>query len=1010
MICVTTQYFNLNRIILLLVGLWPYQQSKLVYMQTIFNFGFLISCIVYQFSVFISADYTPDLLVKVLSIASFFFIYVIEYSSFRINNQIFKWSLEQLQHIHNELKDEREIDIMKKYGNNAKRATAIFILVNISMILIIVLLPFVIYALNDILFINEHDMKSAMQTMIPKHFVGREHYFHLIYIYMSIALSIGGTVIVAIGMLFIACIVHACGMFKIVRYRIEQAITVNGLNNNLKDEIPMYKKIIHAVDIHRKAIKLISEIILLGGDFQQFIIHFLLVIIIFLYFFLENYVGQELINHNDRIFSTAYNVRWYIAPLHVQKLILFLLQRGTKAVSLNLGGIFVFSLEFFGTLTKASISYFTFSAFVSADCTPNLVVKVFSIASFFLMFVIEYSSFRMNNQIMKWSLEQLQHIYNELKDEKEIDIIKRYGNSAKRFTAIVILFHINNLILVCLMPFALYAFNGILNKQDIKRVIQTIIPKHFVGREHYFYLIYLHVSIAFIAGGTAIVATGVMIIAYVIHACGIFRIARFTALFFSGCDQSRLALITFAVICLSLNLYGISETILFGDDFQQFIIHFLLVLGIFVYCFAANYAGQELINHNDHIFSIAQTEYVFCKVMICVTTQYFNLNRIILLLVGLWPYQRSKLVYMQIIFILGLLISYIVYQFSAFVFADYTPDLVVKVFSITSFVLMFVIEYSSFRMNNQIMKWSLEQLQHIYNELKDEKEIDIVKRYGNSAKRLTAIVILFNIINQLSIISMPMLPRILGIFLFINGTDMRAVVENIMPKYFFYQDNYFYLIMLHVEAAICIGGTTMVATGMMLIAYLKHACGMFKIASYRIEKAITINMQENISFEDEIIIYREMIYAVDIHRKAIKFSTFLLSSFQGSHFCLIIVGVVCLSLNLYGISVTAPLGHDIDQCLVHLVIVLIIFLYLFLANYAGQEVTDHNENVYSTAYNVRWYVTPLHIQRLILFLLQRGSKAVSLNLGGVFVMSLELFASLTKASVSYFTVVCSTQQ
>ncbi|XP_025073673.1 uncharacterized protein LOC105425585 [Pogonomyrmex barbatus] len=535
----------------------------------------------------------------------------------------FKWSLEQLQHIHNELKDEREIDIMKKYGNNAKRATAIFILVNISMILIIVLLPFVIYALNDILFINEHDMKSAMQTMIPKHFVGREHYFHLIYIYMSIALSIGGTVIVAIGMLFIACIVHACGMFKIVRYRIEQAITVNGLNNNLKDEIPMYKKIIHAVDIHRKAIKFtelffsgfdqsrltlimfaviclslnlygISEIILLGGDFQQFIIHFLLVIIIFLYFFLENYVGQELINHNDRIFSTAYNVRWYIAPLHVQKLILFLLQRGTKAVSLNLGGIFVFSLEFFGT--------------------------------------------------MKWSLEQLQHIYNELKDEKEIDIIKRYGNNAKHFTAIVILFHINNLILGFFMPFALYAFNGILNKQDIKRVIQTIIPKHFVGREHYFYLIYLHIGMAVTVGGTATVATGMMLIAYIIHACGIFRIAsyriekaiaintlnninlqneitmykqiihavdihrkaiKFTALFFSGFDQSRLALIMFAVICLSLNLYGISETILFGNNFQQFIIHFLLVLSIFVYCFATNYAGQELINHNDRIFSTA---------------------------------------------------------------------------------------------------------------------------------------------------------------------------------------------------------------------------------------------------------------------------------------------------------------------------------------------------------------------------------------------------------------------
>ncbi|XP_011695544.1 PREDICTED: odorant receptor coreceptor-like [Wasmannia auropunctata] len=239
---------------------------------------------------------------------------------------------------------------------------------------------------------------------------------------------------------------------------------------------------------------------------------------------------------------------------------------------------------------------------------------------------------------------------------------------------------------------------------------------------------------------------------------------------------------------------------------------------------------------------------------------------------------------------------------------------------------------------------------------------------------------------------------------------MRSITEHVIPKYFFTSEKYFYFIVLHVNTVICIGGTTLVATGMMLVAYLKHVCGIFKIVSYRIEKAMRINMQENVSLKDELIIYKEIIYAVDIHRKAIKFSEFILSSFQGSHFCLIMVGVVCLSLNLYGISVTASLGNDIEQCLVHLTIVSIIFIYMFLANYAGQEVIDHNDNVYSTAYNIRWYVAPLHVQRLILFLLQRGSKAVSLNLGGMFVMSLELFATLTKASISYFTVVYSMQQ
>lgn len=92
--------------------------------------------------------------------------------------------------------------------------------------------------------------------------------------------------------------------------------------------------------------------------------------------------------------------------------------------------------------------------------------------------------------------------------------------------------------------------------------------------------------------------------------------------------------------------------------------------------------------------------------------------------------------------------------------------------------------------------------------------------------------LVFHVSSLLSIISLPMLPRYLSIFhlMFVNETDLRAVTEKILPKYFVSQENYFYLIVLHMDVAICIGGTTMVATGMMLVAYLKHACGMFKIA------------------------------------------------------------------------------------------------------------------------------------------------------------------------------------
>ncbi|XP_018361729.1 PREDICTED: uncharacterized protein LOC108760343 [Trachymyrmex cornetzi] len=82
---------------------------------------------------------------------------------------------------------------------------------------------------------------------------------------------------------------------------------------------------------------------------------------------------------------------------------------------------------------------------------------------------------------------------------------------------------------------------------------------------------------------------------------------------------------------------------------------------------------------------------------------------------------------------------------------------------------------------------------------------------------------------------------------------------------------------------------------------------------------------------------------------------------------------------------------------------------MFIGNYVGQNITDHNNQVFVTAYNVQWYKTPLHIQRMILFLLQRRVKEFSLNIGGIYDASIEGFATLIKASISYFTVMYSTR-
>ncbi|XP_071637189.1 uncharacterized protein [Temnothorax longispinosus] len=336
--------------------------------------------------------------------------------------------------------------------------------------------------------------------------------------------------------------------------------------------------------------------------------------------------------------------------------------------------------------------------------------------------------------------------------------------------------------------------------------------------------------------------------------------------------------------------------------------------------------------------------------MICIETQYFSLNRILLLVMGLWPYKQSKLVRLHFIFFLSILTSAILFQFTSFLTVKYTSDLAIKVFSTTLFFILFLIKYIAFAVNIENMKDLLTQLQYTYNGLRDKYENIIIEKYSDNGKWYTITLITF-----------------------------------------------------------CIGCTAMIAIGTMLIAYLQHTCGMFRISSYRIKRVMKINMLQNMTLKNENLIFKEIISAIDIHRQAMKLSELLVSKFEIMLFCLIGVGVISLSLNLFRIFQIRESEDNINEFLFPAISVISCILYMFISNYIGQDVINHTDHVFITAYSIQWYLAPLHIQKIILFLLQRNAKNFTLGVGGLFIGSLECFATLVKASVSYFTVMYSVQ-
>ncbi|XP_019882538.2 odorant receptor 47a-like [Camponotus floridanus] len=397
--------------------------------------------------------------------------------------------------------------------------------------------------------------------------------------------------------------------------------------------------------------------------------------------------------------------------------------------------------------------------------------------------------------------------------------------------------------------------------------------------------------------------------------------------------------------------------------------------------------------------------------MICVESRYFNINRILLLTVGLWPYAQSKLVRTQLILLYGILTSFIVFQLMIFVTSRYTLQYAIKILSVTSLFIFYIIQYSKLSFNMDVVKHLFILLQCTYNELRDESEVAIIEKYWNIGRRYTEMLTLLAASCIIAFILSPFLPQIFAAVL--SGNESRLHISlQIVTDYSIDQERYFYLIMLYTNIAFCIGILALLATGTMCITYVQHICGMLRIASYRMERIMKVDTRSISAPKSANLIYMGIVYAVDMHRKAIKFIKIFIFSINKFLFFLIMDGLLTASLNLYQIFQELSFECSVAKIIQHSIFLTIYYIYTFVANYCAQQIMDHNNHIFATVYNVQWYIAPLHIQKLILFLLQRGTKTFEnlVIIGGLFIGSLEGFATLVSTSVSYFTFLYSTKQ
>ncbi|KAH0945365.1 hypothetical protein HN011_006490 [Eciton burchellii] len=386
--------------------------------------------------------------------------------------------------------------------------------------------------------------------------------------------------------------------------------------------------------------------------------------------------------------------------------------------------------------------------------------------------------------------------------------------------------------------------------------------------------------------------------------------------------------------------------------------------------------------------------------MVFIGKRCLKLHRLLFMLLGLWPYQKTCILRLQAVFFFSVYCGFLIFQLTAFLTSTCNMNCILKRFSYICITLVYILNYYSFYFNSEIIKQTLEHMQLDWKIFKDADSIKIFEEYLSEAYIFVFSSCIFLIMIIFVFVIFESASTILDIIVPMNESRSRNIEIDL--EFFIDKEQYFFLYVIHEIGGLSIGILSIITTGTYLATLGKHLCAIYKIASYLIQNIVTIRTLQLPTSQRMQFMYRRICLSVHIHRRNQEISKRFFISFNLWYFPLLLLGVLSLSCILFRLS-NAIRQFDMYNILLSSLILYGYLIYMFVGNFLVGSYTEHSDKILDATYDTLWYVAPLPIQKLFL-IIQKSVQRHKIILGGLFVPSIEGFSTLVTSAVSYFTV------
>ncbi|KOC61320.1 hypothetical protein WH47_06995 [Habropoda laboriosa] len=968
---VEERFMKLNKVLGLICGVWPRQNSRRKLITQILSLLLMASSIVTQIAntvLFFSMDNLVDgIPFNVAAVGTF-----VKLGNYIINETKLKSMVEQIFDDWTSITSETECKIMVTYARKGQLIALCYAAHLFLPAAIFLCVPFAPIILDIYAPLNK--TRKRVFVYPAYYWMDPEQYYMIMIIHIMFVVIMVCVIFCACDMNYVYAVQHACGLLAVTRY--------------LK----------HIEDSHRIYLFISMGMLMIAISVSLLTVEYFLVTVFLISLFLFCYAfhvfflnvqGQFVINAFDELYDKIYESQWYNFTPRTQALYVLALRSCLNPPLLTAGGMTTLNLRSFAELAR-----------MLETLTVDVIVEQTPFFCPLVLLLCKQVNYIVNTDKFEYLLDSMCEDWNHERSYKEIGIMKKYGQRGNLLSRFYVVNAYICSFLFIQVPWSTRLVNSY-KTQNITPSLQFVIPGYyFVDEVEYYYYIILHGTCTILIVVVVYCACDTSYMVLVQHTCGLFAVAgyrfknsirednsvkgkyfdhwtkeayknacfsiqghqraiNFVKEIERGHDTYLFTCLGLVILCFSITLIKLSTSD-FDIDFYRYCSFTLCQL---MHLFVIMLQGQFVLDSCERIHeaiyeSLWYTSSSKTQALYVVALRR-NLTPTCLTAGGLVQLNMqsfAEVAQVVCFFSLDVLIdqlsffgavsatllkqgNYIVYKEEVNEFS-----ILITVSRFMAFVASWVRYTRSIKLQYESLisgarnDWSIERPQG---------EIDIMTKYAERGAFLISTYLVNAIVCVILFVTTPVTPHILDILLPKNES---RDVAYIYPAYYFTDEHkYDVYIITHMASVILVVFYVYVACDTSYIYVVQHGCGLLAVSGVILVKVSSSVRQ--------------------LYRVAIPL-------------------IILRTISWKQVS-NSEINAEFAKDCTFIVIQLVHILYLTLQ---GQFVIDANEEIFESIYSALWYNSDKRTQSLFVLALRNCLSAPQITAGGLITMNLQSFS------------------